>query len=86
MKYGIYYTKTNSVSNYQTKYTGWYNDTPYNTLRQAKAALEGIACMLNEDCYKCTYKDSLTLVGERTDSLPNPTTDRVIYHICVYHY
>lgn len=86
MKYGIYYTKSNSNDNYQTNANGWYNEVPYNTLREAKAALEGVACMLNEDFYKCTYKDRLTLTGERTDNLPQPTTDRVIYHICVYHY
>ena len=86
MKYGIYYTKSNSNDNYKTNANGWYNEVPYNTLREAKAALEGVACMLNEDFYKCIYKDRLTLTGERTDNLPNPTTDRVIYHICVYHY
>ena len=86
MKYGIYYTKSNSNDNYQTNANGWYNEVPYNTLREAKAALEGVACMLNEDWYKCTYKDRLTLVGERTDNLPQPTTDLVIYHICVYHF
>lgn len=86
MKYGIYYTASNSDVNHQTKATGWYNEVPYSTLRQAKAALESIACILNEDCYKCTYKDKYTLLGERTDNKPNPTTDRVIYHICVYNY
>lgn len=86
MKYGIYYTKSNSSDGHQTKATGWYNEVPYNTLREAKAALEGVACMLNEDWYKCSYHDRLTLTGERTDNLPQPTTDRVIYHICVYHY
>ena len=86
MKYSIYYTKSNSDDNYTTNAKGWYNEVPYNTLREAKAALEGIACMLNEDFYKCTYKNRLTLVCERTDNKPQPTTDRVIYHICVYHY
>ena len=37
MKYGIYYTKSNSNDNYETNANGWYNEVPYNTLRQAKA-------------------------------------------------
>lgn len=85
MKHDIYYTASNSDDNHQTKATVCYIEVPYSTLRQAKAALEGVACMLNEDCYKCNYKDRLTLTAERTDNKPQPTTDRVIYHIYVYH-
>lgn len=86
MKYGIYFTRSNSSDNYKTSANGWYTEVPYNTVKAAKAALEGIACMLNDDCYKCSYKDRLTLVGERKDNLQQPTTDRVVYNICVYDY
>ena len=96
MKYGIYFTRSNSNDDYQISTKGWYTETPYSTLKAAKAALEGIACMLNEDFYKCTYKDRLTLEGVRTDNLqrlckgivilPPPITDKVTFKICVYHY
>lgn len=88
MKYGIYFTRYDSSDNYQTSLKGWYNKTPYKTLNAAKSALEGIACVLNEvghNCYKCIYKDRLTLVVELTDNLPQPTTFRIIYCIRLYH-
>lgn len=81
MAYGIYFTLSNSNDNHQTKTTVWYNDFSFTTLKAAKEALEGVAEMLNEEFYTITYKDSLRLAAERTDNKPQPTTERVVYHI-----
>lgn len=83
MKYDIYYTKSNSDDNHETKVTTLYNDKPYKTLKAVKAALKGVKDLLNEEWYTITYENSLTLVGERTDNKPNPTTDRVLYSVCL---
>ena len=82
MKYDIYYTKSNS-DNHETKVTTLYNDKPYKTLKTVKAVLKGVKDLLNEDFYTITYENSLTLVAERTDNKPNPTTDRVVYSVCL---
>lgn len=83
MKYEIYLTRSNSDDNYETKVTTLYNDKPYKSLKAVKAALNDVKDLLNEDCFAITYENSLTLVGERTDNLPQPTTDRVVCSICL---
>lgn len=79
MKYDIYYTKSNS----ETKVTTLYNTNPYKSLKAVKAALKVLKDLLNEDMYTITYENSLTIVGERTDNKHNPTTDRVVYSVCI---
>lgn len=37
--------------------------------------------MLNEEFFDYRYKNSVTIEGERTDTTPYPTTERVVYHI-----
>lgn len=83
MKYEIYLTRSNSDDNHETKVTTLYNDKPYKSLKAVKAALKGVKDLLNDECYTITYENSLTLVGERTDNKPTPTTDRVLYSVCL---
>lgn len=83
MKYDIYYTKSNSDGNHETKVTTLYNDKPYKSLKEVKEALKGVKDLLNEDFYTITYENIFTLVGERTDNKPTPTTDRVLYSVCL---
>lgn len=83
MKYEIYFTRSNSDDNHETKVTTLYNDKPYKSLKAVKAALKGVKDLLNDECYTITYENSLTLVGERTDNKPTPTTDRVLYSVCL---
>lgn len=83
MKYEIYFTRSNSDDNYETKVTTLYNDKPYKSLKAVKAALQGVKDLLNEECYAITYENSLTIVCERTDNKPQPTTDRVVYSVCL---
>mgnify|MGYP000339629473 CR=1 FL=1 len=83
MKYEIYFTRSNSDDNHETKVTTLYNDTPYKSLKAVKAALKGVKDLLNDECYTITYENSLTLVGERTDNKPQPTTDRIVFSICL---
>ena len=81
MKYEIYFTRSNSDDNYETEVTALYNDKPYKSLKAVKAALKVVKDLLNGECYTITYDNSLTLVGERTDNKPTPTTDRVVYSV-----
>lgn len=83
MKYEIYLTRSNSDDNYETKVTTLYNDKPYKSFKAVKAALQGVKDLLNEECYTITYDNSFTLVGDRTDNKPQPTTDRVVYIVCL---
>ena len=83
MKYSIYFYKTNSDDNHTTGVIGWYDNIEYNTLTKAQAALNVLVDELNNDMYNITYKDSLTLIAERTDNKPQPTTDRVVFSICL---
>ena len=83
MNYEIYFTRSNSDDNHDTKVTTLYNDKPYTSLKAVKAALKGIKDLLNNECYTITYENSFTLVGERTDNKPTPTTDRVVYIVCL---
>ena len=83
MKYEIYLTRSNSDDNHETKVTTLYNDTPYKSLKDVKASLKGLKNLLNEEGYTIIYENSLTLVGERTDNKPQPTTDRVVYSVCL---
>lgn len=83
MKYEIYLTRFNSDDNYETKVTTLYNDTPYKSLKAAKEALKVLKDLLNEDCYKVTHYDDLTIVGERTDNKPQPTKDCVVCSVCI---
>lgn len=83
MKYEIYLTRSTSDDNHETKVTTLYNDKSYKSVKAVKAALKGVKDLLNEECYTITYENSLTLVGERTDNKPTPTTDRVLYSVCL---
>ena len=83
MKYEIYFTRSNSDDNYETKVTTLYNDKPYKSLKAVKAALKGVKDLLNEECYSITYENSLTILGKRTDNKPQPTTDIVLYSVCL---
>ena len=83
MKYEIYLTRSNSDDNHDTKVTTLYNDKPYKSLKAVKEALKGLKDLLNGECYTITYDNSLTIVGERTDNKPTPTTDRVVYSVCL---
>lgn len=83
MKYEIYFTRSNSDDNYETKVTTLYNDKPYKSLKAVKEALKLLKDLLNGECYTITNDNGLTFVGERTDNKPTPTTDRVVYSVCV---
>ena len=83
MKYEIYFTRSNSDDNHFTKVTTLYNDKPYKSLKAVKSALKGVKDLLNDELYTITYENSLTIVGDRTDSKPTPTTDRVVYSVCL---
>ena len=83
MKYEIYFTRSNSDDNHFTKVTTLYNVKPYKSLKTVKAVLNGLKDLLNGACYTITYENSLTIVAERTDNKPNPTTERVVYSVCL---
>ena len=79
MAYGIYVTKTNTITS--QKNMGWYKDSSYPSMKAAKVALERVADMLNEEFFDYRYKNSVTIEGKRTDTTAHPITERVVYHI-----
>lgn len=72
MKYSIYYYKTDSDDNHTTGVKGWYN-----TLKESQADLNVLVDEL------CDDMSDITLIADHAGNKPQPTTDRVLFSICL---
>lgn len=81
MSYGIYVTWSNSNIGFNHPTCGWLRDRSFKSLCDAKKCLLKVADTLNDDFWDWHFVNSHTLVASRTDTLPYPTTEHIMYHI-----